>query len=80
MGDLLEIAGAGPETTALELLARMAEQIAAETLKPDGVALVWFTEDGHVTYDYSEGLGDEQLVAMFEIAKGLVMQEYLDSE
>lgn len=74
MGEIREIHGPGPETAALELLGRIAEQIASEDLRPDGVCAVMFTDEGDVVTDHSEGLGEEQLVSLFAIglAKALV--------
>lgn len=77
MGDLRAISGVGPEAGALELLGRMGEQICAETLKPDGMLVIWFTDEGLVDYDYTESLGVEQIVAMAAIVQAMAVQEYI---
>lgn len=76
MGELREISKNGPEAAAIALLKRVRHGLLGKSIKPDGMVVMWFTDEGGVEYEQGEGLSLDQVVSLAALVQAEAVREF----
>lgn len=76
MGELREISKTDRVAAAQAVLKQVRHGLLGKTIKPDGMVVMWFTDEGGVEYEQGEGLSLDQVISLAALVQAQAVQEF----